>query len=334
MASTTSGRMLAQAIGGKTAIMEFETLTGMSLAQFPPQLQVPYQGLVPEYATFPSAVSWMKGQGHRAIALHPYTTQLYRRRDVYRTLGFDDFVYDERMHTQHRVGEDAYISDASTFDEALRRLEAEDAPVLLNVVTMQNHLPFTDKYADPVEATGPDGQPAPDIGQYARGLTYTDAAVRSLVRGLRRIDERTVVVLYGDHLPGGVYAGSAFGTNDRRTLHPTPFFVWANFPGPEAGPQPTTSPVHFMDLVLERANAAVPPYYALPHALRREVPAMEAGMMVGADDEVVAPGGLSPRATRLLRLYRLVHCDLSVGERYGDQAMFALRASTNQTSES
>ena len=84
MASTTSGAMLAQNIGGGTANMEFEALTGMSMSQLPPQLRVPYQSLVPRFATFPSAVEWLKREGHRAIAIHPFTTEMYRRRDVYR----------------------------------------------------------------------------------------------------------------------------------------------------------------------------------------------------------------------------------------------------------
>ena len=323
MSRTTSGRMLAQAIGSRTANMEFETLTGLSMSQFPPQLNVAYQALVPDYETFPSVVGWLKQSGHRAVAVHPFTTELYRRSEVYPTFGFDDFVYDERMHAQDRIGNEAYISDASAFDEAMRLLEDEDAPLLLNLVTMQNHMPFTGRYDDPLEASGPDGEPAEDIGQYARGLSHTDEAVRGLVRRLRRSDEKTVVVFYGDHLPGDIYGGDVFAVNDWRTMHQTPFFVWANFRGRDSGTQPTTSPIHFMDLVLERADATVPPYYALLHRLRHAVPAMEGSLLVDAEDQRVAPDLLSPRAARLLRHYELVHYDLSVGARYSEAAMFA-----------
>jgi hypothetical protein len=106
-------------------------------------------------------------------------------------------------------------------------------------------------------------------------------------------------------------------------MHQTPFFVWANFRGRDSGTQPTTSPIHFMDLVLERADATVPPYYALLHRLRHAVPAMEGSLLVDAEDQRVAPDLLSPRAARLLRHYELVHYDLSVGARYSEAAMFA-----------
>ena len=43
MGRTTSGNMLAQDLGGGTANMEFETVTGHSMSQFLPQLTTPYQ---------------------------------------------------------------------------------------------------------------------------------------------------------------------------------------------------------------------------------------------------------------------------------------------------
>lgn len=320
MGSTTSGPMLAQNVGGGTANMEFEALTGMSASQFPPQLKVPYQMLVPTHDTFPSAVGWLKQSGHRAVAIHPFTTEMYRRRDVYRTFGFDRFVHDGTLHDTSRIGHDAYISDAATFDEVQRRLSSSDDPLLMNVVTMQNHIPYERRYDDPVHVTGPDGESMPEIGQYVRGLTHTDRAVKELIDGLTGFDEPTVVVFYGDHLPGS-YPDEVFLANGRRAMHRTPFFVWANFPG-ERQEQPITSPIHFMDLVLERADAAVPPYYALLHELRHEIPAMDSGMIFDVHNRPLRPGELSERATRLLRDYRLVQYDLSVGERYSEDAMF------------
>jgi hypothetical protein len=104
-------------------------------------------------------------------------------------------------------------------------------------------------------------------------------------------------------------------------MRETPFFVWANY-GTGIGPQPTTSPTHFMDLLLERAGAAVPPYYALLQELRAEVPAIDSGMLVDGEDRLVTPAALSDRARRLLRDYRLVQYDLAAGSRYSEDAMF------------
>jgi len=321
MASTTSGAMLARGYGGGTANMEFEALTGMSMSQFPPQVQVPYNALVPRYDSFPSAVQWFEQRGYRSVAIHPFTTEMYRRRDVYRTFGFDDFVYDRRMHDQSRLGHDGYICDAAAFGEVQRQIEAANDPLFVNLVSMQNHMPYPDRYDDPIEATDDDGEPLTELGQYARGLAYTDHAVSRLVRNLRRSEEKTVVVFYGDHLPG-LYPDSVFEANSTRALHETPFFVWSNFPGAVRA-QPTSSPTHFVDLVLGHVGAEVSPYYALLHRLRQELPAMDGGLLVDGRDRGIRLDQLSPRAIRLLRDYRLVQYDLSVGERISEETMFA-----------
>jgi hypothetical protein len=320
MASTMSGKMLAQNIGGGTANMEFETLTGMSMSNFPPQVRVPYQMLIPKHQTFPSAVQWFEQHGHGAVAIHPFTTEMYRRRDVYRIFGFDDFVYDRKMHDRRRIGHEAYISDAAAFHEVQRTIASHREPLLVHLVTMQNHIPYAGRYDDPVRVTDPDGKAMKLIGQYTRGLVHTDRALEQFIDRLRHSPEKTVVVFYGDHLPG-VYPDSVFAANRARAMHQTPFFVWANFAGP-SGTQPTTSPIHFMDLVLRRSGAAVPPYYALLDELRREVPAMDSGLFVDGANRQVRPRDLSPRALRLLADYRLVQYDLAVGKRYSAKAMF------------
>jgi hypothetical protein len=253
-----SGSMFAQNVGGGTANMEFEALTGMSASGFPAQLRVPYQMIVPNYASFPSAVRWAKDTGHKAVALHPFSTEMYRRREVYSTFGFDRFIYDQTMHRTLRIGHGAYISDESAFAEVRRELRNERKPVFMNVVTMQNHMPYAGRYDDPVKVTA-DGAPLSDAGQYARGLEHTDAALRRMVGWLQRLPEPTVMVLYGDHLPG-FYPRGVFDANGPLAMHRTRFFVFANFPdraphasGRTAAPA-LVSPAHFMDLAAERAG--------------------------------------------------------------------------------
>ena len=83
---------------------EFEVLTGMSLGLFPPQLRVPFQMLVPERTHFPSLVQWYERSGHRPVAVHPFSTEMYRRRDVYRAFGFDEFVHEGTLRHAHFAG--------------------------------------------------------------------------------------------------------------------------------------------------------------------------------------------------------------------------------------
>ena len=103
MERTPSGTMLAQKFGGGTANMEFEVLTGMSMSEFAPQLAIAYQMLVPAYASFPSAVERFEHLGHDAIAIHPFTTQMYRRASVYPLLGFDEFISQGELQVEDRI---------------------------------------------------------------------------------------------------------------------------------------------------------------------------------------------------------------------------------------
>jgi hypothetical protein len=322
MDSTTSGSLLSLGVGGGTANVEFEAVTGMSMALFPPQFRVPYQTLVPNYSSFPSVVGWLRDTGHATLAIHPFSTEMYRRREVYRTLGVERFVHDTTMSVRTRSGHDGYISDAAAFTELERQLAAEERPLLVNLVTMQNHMPYAGRYDDPVQVTGPDGQRLASLGQYVRGISETDRSVADLFDWLSRFDEPTVVAFYGDHLPPG-YPDDVFDRNGFQAMRQTPFFVWANYPGPTVR-QPLTSPTHLVDLALERSGAAVPPYYALLESVRRRLPAMANGVLYDRHGRQVDPAALSPSDARLLGDYRMVQYDLSVGERYSQQAMFAV----------
>ena len=316
MQRTTSGVMLSHSIGGGTANIEFEALTGLSLAMLPPQLRVPYQSLVANRSQFPSLVRWFDDTGHRTVALHPYTREMYRRSDVYQAFGFDEYRSEEDFPDAVRLGRDGYVSDASAFADVRRELRETEDPVFVSLVTMQNHIPYDDRYRDPLPVTGPDGQPMPEAGQYLRGLLHSDHALRRMVAGLERFPEPTALVLYGDHLPG-TWPEPVRELNGRFVLRQTPYLVWSNT-GDRRVEQPFTGPVHFTDLLMEQLDAPVSPYLALLTLLRREVPAMEGPLRYDATGRLLETAELSPRARRLLHDYRLLQYDLVGGNGYSE----------------
>lgn len=323
MRTTTSGHLLAPGIGGGTANVEFEVLTGMSLALFPPQLRVPFQMLVPKHSRFPSLVRWYEETGHRPIAVHPFSTEMYRRGDVYRAFGFDAFVHEGALASPRRIGHDAYVSDGAAFDEVVSRLRDSDRPLFVQLVTMQNHIPYAGRYDDPIAVVGPDGEPLPPTGQYLRGLWHSDRALQALVRDVRRLRESTVLVVYGDHLPG-TYPGPVRDLNGWLTMHRTPFLVWSSFPGTPVR-APLVSPTHLTDLVLEHADAPVTPYTALLTRLREELPALAGRVAYDASGRSTPLTDLEPPARALLRDYRLVQYDLAVGRGWSEAEMLSGR---------
>lgn len=321
MASTTSGQLLVPALGGGTANTEFEVLTGLSLALFSPQLRVPFPMLVAERARFPSMVQWFESTGHRPVALHPFSPAMYRRRDVYRAFGFDEFVHEQLLAAPRRLGHEGYVSDATAFEEVVTELRDSDQPLLMQLVTMQNHIPYDGRYDRPIAVTGPDGDPLPAVGQYLRGLRHSDRALCDLVRDLRRLPEPTVLVVYGDHLPG-VYPAAVRHLNGWLAMRRTPFVVWSSVPGTPVRP-PLVSPAHLTDLVLEHVGAPVTPYTALLTRLRAEVPALARGTAYDAAGRRVPLGDLTGEARRLVRDYRLVQYDLAIGHGWSEAGLLS-----------
>jgi phosphoglycerol transferase MdoB-like AlkP superfamily enzyme len=319
MRVSTSGLLLAPGIGGGTANAEFEALTGMSLGLFPAQLRVPFQMLVPERSRFPSLVQWYERTGHRPIAVHPFSTEMYRRSDVYRAFGFDDFVHEDRLASPRRLGHDGYVSDASAFDEVVARLRRSASPLFVQLVTMQNHIPYEDRYDHPIGVRGPAGVPLPPTGQYLRGLWHSDRALRALVRDLEGLPEPTVLVVYGDHLPG-TYPDVVRDLNGYLAMRRTPFLVWSSFAGDPVHPS-LISPAHLTDVLLEHVGAPVTPYTALLTRLRGVVPALDGRAVYDAAGEPMEITDLPPGTRRLLHDYRLVQYDLAVGRAFSEDGM-------------
>ncbi|NSN53402.1 sulfatase-like hydrolase/transferase, partial [Enterococcus faecalis] len=89
---TYSGQMLSQNYGGGTANIEFEALTSFSMELMNAQMTTPYTMMIPKMTELPSIVSLLKEQKYQTTAIHPYNTSMYKRKDVYKILGFDQFI--------------------------------------------------------------------------------------------------------------------------------------------------------------------------------------------------------------------------------------------------
>lgn len=321
-----AGTMLSSGYGGGTANVEFEVLTGMALSNFQAQMRVPYQSLLStEEEHFPSFVDHL-GDGHRTLAIHPYLSNFYQRDDVYSVLGIERATFVDDMHHRERLANDLHIADSATFSELVDELAAEDEPMFVNVVTMQNHQPFDGLYPDPMPVDG--DFPAAEgegLRQYVTGLRETDAALRDLVADLEALDERTVVLYYGDHL-AAVWPQSVLDANPPQAQWTTPWFVWSSFDAEPVEPRATIGPNFLVNQLLAAADAPITPLNALLEELSTEIGAYEPTMILDADGAVVTEDELSPRAQELLADYRMVQYDLSIGQRYAAEQMLSVPA--------
>lgn len=314
MDTALSGRMHTHSYGGGTATMEFEALTGQSVGLFRPQVTSPYQMFVSDYPSYPSAVGAFAALGHRTVAIHPYELTMYKRPQVYRTLGFDTVIDAATMQSSEQIATSRYVSDAAAYDEVLYQLDRSPGPDLVNLVTMQNHGGYYYSYPDPIGSDIADPDKAEEYGQYARGLAHSDAALVDFLAALQARDEPTIVVFYGDHHPG-MYTEELLAANPADATLTTPFFVWHSRTNRSAS-IPAITPAMFLPLLHRVADAPVPPYLALLEDVHRSVPVIQRGRLLDPAGDAIDPDDPGAEVAEVLADLRLVQYDLSMGERH------------------
>jgi phosphoglycerol transferase MdoB-like AlkP superfamily enzyme len=240
---------------------------------------------------------------------------------VFKTFGFSKFITKDTMKNKARGG-GRFIDDQSAFNEVVDQINTNKKPVLVHLITMQNHMPYGGQYDDPINPTGLPASYARLAGQYGRGISRTDDALANMFATLKKSPEPTAVIFYGDHLPPQVYPQSLVSREGLLTAHQTPFLIWSNRAPLPHTDLPTTSPIQFMPKLFDALKVPIPPWYALLDDLYKQVPAMDTGIAVNAEDKKVAPSQLDPAAKKMLADYRMIMYDLSIGKRYTAKTMF------------
>lgn len=313
MAGAWSGRITNSAFGHGTSAAEFEVLTSQVIGLFEPRMTTPYQMLLPGMDHYASVVDWAEARDYRTTAIHPYDPHMYRRIPVYEALGFDEFLYEGNLRHERRLQRNPFISDESALDEVLDTLRTSEDPSLVHLVTMQNHFPTDNVYEDPVGVSGVTDDAAAAIGGYARGLSYTDAAVHEFLGRLTKLEEPTVVVFFGDHHPP-IYGEEVLEANDEQTLLETPFFIWSSRGSPGHRDLGVISPTRLLPLAFEQAGMARPLMHRVAERFGTEVGALSRSEILTATGRSTDEESLDAADRRVLRDMRLLQYDLSVGD--------------------
>ena len=237
--NTVKGMMVSPVTGGGTANVEFEYLTGDSLA-FLPSSTVAYQLYC--YDQMPSLVSQVKALGYHTISFHPYLASGWNRTSVYSWMGFDQQYYEDNVMDPRLIRQ--YVSDSSDYEQLYRWTDQQSGPTFVFNVTMQNHSSYAqgwnnlDKSVEVTGETGPDAVTT----QYFSLMKKSDDALRELIQHYQNSSERTMIVFFGDHQPplGNDFYRGLYGKalDDRTTeevlrQYEVPFFIWANYDIPE-----------------------------------------------------------------------------------------------------
>ncbi|WP_240541276.1 LTA synthase family protein [Bifidobacterium santillanense] len=341
--NTTSGLMLSSGYGGGTANLEYMGLTGLSMANFDSSLTSPYQQLVPGEHWTPT-INQMWGAAKNSIGLHPYESSMYSRATNYKKFGFSHFYTltgPDVISHQDRIDDSPYVSDASTYLSTLEEVRKTDSNQFLQVITMQNHMPYHEWYKDndfTAESTtgtplGKDEQES--IQTYQKGQAITDEATADFLDELDKLDKPVTVVFYGDHLPG-IYSSASEDDDNSLALHLTDYFIWSN---KASGAQGTkinnaaySSPNFFVAQAAQHMDAKVSPYLAFLTMMHQKIAAMEPpvvnkiqgwdripeGQSIYLDHagNPMAESDFDEETRQLLADYKLIQYDITDGRNY------------------
>lgn len=237
--NTVKGYALASVHGGGTANSEWEFLMGNTMA-FMPSSSVPYQ----IYMNTPksSLTRTLLNKGYQTVAMHPYDASGWNRRKAWQNLGFQETYFLDDFQDYQLLNDK--MTDQSNYDEIIKRYEAKELklPFFLFNVTIQNH---TGGYYDVAEQlgysisfTGGLAGKNPYEEGYFTLIHESDKAFGNLVEYFKKQNEKTVIMMYGDHQPG---AGDSFleqvfdrpvqqaDVEERQKMYTVPFVIWANY---------------------------------------------------------------------------------------------------------
>lgn len=308
---TYSGQMLSQNYGGGTANIEFEALTGFSMELFNAQMTTPYTMLVPEFQMFPSLVSTLKKRGYETTAIHPYNTSMYKRKDVYQTFGFDQFLDESTMKHTDKIENNPYISDEAAYREIFYQLEKKNKPQFLHLVTMQTHMPYENKYDELPYVVQGDNSLA--VRSYLQDIAYSSEALKAFLERLDELPERTLVVFWGDHLPG-IYSDEVQEENQGHLLHETEFLMYDNRHQLN-NQQVTTSPFYFAADLFQQGRIQMTGFQTLLVSLQKELPAFEKGMYYQSG-QWFKEARLNKKQEKLYQDYQMIQYDITAGKQY------------------
>lgn len=305
-----SGQMYSLDYGGGTANIEFEVLTGLSNYW---ANTVPYTDLLPRTGAIPALASYAKTKGYKTVAIHPFNGGMYKRNFALKNEGFDKFITEQEMkHTKHE-GFSQYINDQSAYRETLDVLKKQKQKQMIGLITMQNHTPYDSDIYDhydfhPLKLDDDPWQKT-SFTTFMQLMHESDKYLGEFVSELEKMNEKTVVLFFGDHSPGVFYRVSDHPEKEVRDLSRlTPYFVYANFDLPKTD-LPTNTPNCLSNTLFNVLGLKKPSMMYLLDQICKETPILTPFYFNGAE----------PFQSTELSSYQLINYDILGGKKYWKQ---------------
>lgn len=225
----TSGYLEVPVVGAGTANTEFEILTGMGM-QFFGLGEYPYKTILKQ-TNCESIASDLKTLGYGAHAVHNNGGNFYSRKNAFSMMGFDTFTSKELMDIHEYTPLGTWPTDDILVGEVEKSLDyTPDQPDFVYTITVESHgdYPREQVIEDPeIVVTGPEDEGMRYAWEYyVNQLHEVDDFIGDLIEMLSERDEKTMVILFGDHLPTMGLTEEDMATG---SLFQTQYVTWNNF---------------------------------------------------------------------------------------------------------
>ncbi|NJD01741.1 MAG: LTA synthase family protein [Ruminiclostridium sp.] len=308
------GETISPAIGGGTANVEFEALTGLT-DYFLGSGVLAYN--VYFRRDTPGIVSVMKENGYSTTAIHPFLATMYNRNKVYKYLQFDKFITVDEFNVNTDL-KGPYVSDDKLMDKVLEILAEGSEPKFIFALSMQNHDPYANKYPKLDVTVKSEKLNASELGilsTYSQGVSDGAKALDKLIKALEKSKTPTLVYFFGDHLPRLGSLKDMLDIYER--LNPesdkskkairsysTPYASWSNYKETRAFSTPF-SPSHIAYEILKDSGVDYPSYFNILKALEK--------------DHLILQRDISGQVdinNQYIKDYRLIQYDIILGKQY------------------
>lgn len=225
----TSGYLNMPVVGAGTANAEFEILTGMRLQHFGTG-EYPYKTVLKEVENCESIASHLKKIGYGTHAVHNNGGNFYSRVNAFSMMGFDSFTSKELMNITEFTPNEGWAEDSILAEETMKTLLSTEGPDLTYVITVGQHgvypeeqvieNPYCEVYGLATE------EETNAWTYYMHQANKTDQFMQELITYLEALDEDTIVVFWGDHLPTMGLEDADMVSED---IYKTKYVTWNNF---------------------------------------------------------------------------------------------------------
>lgn len=223
-----SGFLSVPCFGAGTANTEFEVQTGMNLDDFGPG-EYPYRTVLQSKVCESMAYN-LRSIGYATHALHNNDGTFYDRYRVFSHLGYEDFTSIEYMQNIEKTPM-GWAKDKILTGEITRLLDTTQTSDYIYAISVQGHGDYPVEYPEgfipKISVSGFfDTGKEKAFTYYVNQLYEMDLFLQELTTMLSQREEETVLVLYGDHLPGFDFTDEKLQNGD---MYQTQYVIWSNF---------------------------------------------------------------------------------------------------------